>query len=91
MASKTTPGQSVAELLRELAMRQRVYPNWIQNGRVGRKPSITTEDAVHRIAVIEELIEDVYQLYPSLRPVAQGSLFTADEGRKYPPQQRDQP
>jgi len=91
MSTKTTPGQRVAELLRELAMRKRVYPNWIDNHRNKRKPAITAEDAAHRIAVVEETIEDLYTLYPALRPTTQASLFGIDEARKLPPQHLDRP
>lgn len=84
MPNKTTPGQRVAELLRELSMKQRYYPTWIDNHRrgQGQKPAISPEDAEHRIACFMELVEDIYRLYPSLRPAEQGSFFPKDEGRK---------
>ncbi|MCB2379829.1 hypothetical protein LGH70_19690 [Hymenobacter sp. BT635] len=88
---KTTPGQRVTELLRELSTRKRVYPGWIDKHRQNSKTGISAEDAAHRIAVIEELIEDMYQLYPAMRPVEQASLFGRDEGRKYPPRHLDRP
>lgn len=60
--SVITPGQKVAELLRELSTRRRVYPLWIQLRK------ITQADAEHRMAVIVALIEDIYTLYPHIRP-----------------------
>jgi hypothetical protein len=46
-----THEQMLAELRRELAMRQRVYPSWVQQGK------ITQVAADHRIAVMASLIE----------------------------------
>ncbi|TGD82847.1 hypothetical protein [Hymenobacter wooponensis] len=85
MPSKTTPAQRVAELLRELSTRRRVYPHWIDKHRKDAKTGISPEDAAHRIAAIEELIEDMYTLYPSLRPVVQASLFEIPPVHKNPP------
>lgn len=89
--NKTTPGQRVAELLRELSTRCRVYPVWIDKHRQDKRTGISAEDAAHRIAVIEELVEDMYLLYPALRPVVQPSLFPPEEARKYPPRHADSP
>lgn len=40
----------VAELRRELAMRQRVYPRWVASGK------LTAKDMDRRIALLEEAI-----------------------------------
>jgi len=42
----------LSELERELKMRQRVYPNWIKQGRLDR------DTANFRIACLIEVIED---------------------------------
>lgn len=41
---------------RELKMRQRVYPRWIEAGR------LTSEKAAHEIAVMEEIVADYRKL-----------------------------
>jgi len=86
MSTKTTPGQRVAELLRELSMKRKYYQQWERNYRLnlpGQK--IKPEDAAHRIACFEDVIEDLYQLYPGLRPASTGTLFPGNDGRVYPP------
>ncbi|WP_324671062.1 hypothetical protein [Hymenobacter sp. GOD-10R] len=77
MAARTTPGQRLAELLRELGKRKHFYPIWENNLRYnlpGQK--IKPEEAALRIATLEDLIQDLYQLYPALRPASTGNLFT---------------
>lgn len=91
MANKTTPGQRLTELLRELSTRRRVYPHWIEKHRQDKRTGISAEDAAHRIAVVEELVEDLYTLYPALRPTVQGGLFATNEALKLPPDYRERP
>lgn len=64
MSHTPTPGEKVAELLRDLSVRQRVYPLWVKEYK------ITQEEANHRLAVLKALIEDMYRLYPQLRPMS---------------------
>lgn len=49
---KPNRAAQLAELERELKMRQRVYPNWIRQGR------IEADQANHRVACLIEVIED---------------------------------
>jgi len=49
---KPNRAAQLAELERELKMRQRVYPNWTKQGRLDR------ETAAHRVACLIEVIED---------------------------------
>jgi len=91
MSSRTTPSQRIEELLRELKTRKRVYPSWVDKNRLDPKQGINATTAAHRIQVLEDLIEDYYQLYPALRPVVQGNFFPAEEGRIYPKQHQERP
>lgn len=64
------PADALRELRRELAMRTRVYPDWIQKGR------ITRADATHRLAAIECAIDIVTaHVHANAEPPAQGSLL----------------
>ena len=47
-----TREEKVAELRREIATRRRVYPSWINRGRIDR------ETADHRVAVLEAILLD---------------------------------
>jgi hypothetical protein len=62
-----------------------VYPTWIDLKK------ITRLEAEHRMSVLVDLVEDMYQLYPSLRPAATGSLFGPDFAQPRPPQHLDRP
>ena len=54
----TTLKQQVAELRRELAVRQRKFPEWV---RAGSLPEKTAE---HRIACLRDLITDLESRLP---------------------------
>lgn len=56
----TTKEQRYAELVRELKMRQDVYPGWISKGKIKK------EQAAHRIACIEDSITDMLNRWPEL-------------------------
>lgn len=65
-----TPADALRELRREHKMRSRVYPDWIEKGR------ITRADATHRLAALEFAIEIVAaHVAPNAEPPAQGSLL----------------
>jgi hypothetical protein len=67
-----TPTDALAELRRELRMRQRLYPDWIEKGRIKRA------DATHRVAALELAIELLEPLVPARleqTPPEQGSLL----------------
>lgn len=51
-AEKPNKKAQLEELTRELKMRQRVYPNWVRQGRM------TQEQAAHRVACLIEVIAD---------------------------------
>ena len=68
--ASTTPQQRIAELERELTTRERVYPNWIRDGK------ITQPVAEHRIQVLRDLLADYRARYPQPE---QASLFTPDQ------------
>jgi len=58
-----TAAQKLACAKRELTMRRRVYPNWVNQGRM------TQEEANHEVAVMADIVEDY-------RAKAEPSLFT---------------
>ncbi|MBC7447436.1 MAG: hypothetical protein H7330_05200 [Hymenobacteraceae bacterium] len=62
----TTPQQRIAELERELTTRERVYPQWVRDGK------ITQPTADHRLQVLR----DYRTRYPQPE---QASLFTPDQ------------
>jgi hypothetical protein len=45
-----------AEAVREIAMRERLYPRWIANG------AISKQQADHRIAIMREVADDYRRL-----------------------------
>ena len=47
-----TAEEKLACVKRELAMRHRVYPSWVDKGRM------TSEKAAHEIAVMEAIVRD---------------------------------
>lgn len=49
---KPNKAAQLAELKRELQMRQRVYPGWVKQGRM------TQEQKDHRVACLIAVIED---------------------------------
>jgi hypothetical protein len=52
------PGEDVlAELKRELAMRRKCYPEWVQSGRLSAKT------AAHRIVVLECVIQQMTHFF----------------------------
>ncbi|WP_210526312.1 hypothetical protein [Rubellimicrobium arenae] len=63
MADRFTPAQKRAALVRELGMRRRVYPRWVEAGRM------KSSEMHHEIAVLEAILED----YPEQR---EPDLFT---------------
>lgn len=56
-----TDDQKRAAIEREIKMRRRVYPRWVENGRM------TVEQADHEIAVMEAILRDYPPQQPSLR------------------------
>jgi hypothetical protein len=50
-----TAAEKHREALRELAMRRRLYPHWIEKG------TITAKDAAQRIAIMEAIVADYKQ------------------------------
>lgn len=57
MTARTFTAQQKRESVeRELAMRRRVYPRWIDAGRM------SSEKAAHEIAVMEQIVEDYRKL-----------------------------
>lgn len=80
----TTPAQRITELERELATKQRVYPNWIRDDK------LTQQTADHRMQVIQDLLEDYRHRYPQHE---QGALFSPDQlpHIRYQPPANDRP
>ena len=66
----TTPAQRIAELERELGVRERKYPEWIADGKI-QPPT-----ADHRIQVLHDVLADLRRLYPQS---VQGALFAPDQ------------
>ena len=66
----TIPVQRIAELERELDVRERKYPEWIADGKI-QPPT-----ADHRIQVLHDVLADLRRLHP--QPV-QGALFAPDQ------------
>jgi hypothetical protein len=54
--SKFTAEQKCVAIKRELKLRRRVYPRWIEAGR------IDSREAVHEIAIMEAIAEDYEKL-----------------------------
>lgn len=52
MAQQITPAQKRACLTREIKMRRRVYPRWVQAGKMSQR------DMDHEIAVMEAILAD---------------------------------
>ncbi len=69
-ALSTTPQQRIAELERELTTRERVYPQWVRDGK------LTQPTADHRVQVLRDLLTDYRTRYPQPE---QASLFTPDQ------------
>lgn len=55
------------EIKREIAMRQRVYPNWILNGKIGE------ETAAMRVLILQAIEILIYEEIKRTSP--QGDLF----------------
>jgi hypothetical protein len=57
--------QQIACVLREIAMRERVYPNWVRSGRMKQ------DKADHEIAAMRAVLETLKQCGPdNVRGVA---------------------
>ena len=65
----TTPEQRLAELRRELQMKQQHYPGWVRDGK------LTQRTADHREQVIRDVLADLEKLYQVPPQPAQGQLF----------------
>ncbi len=52
----TTLPQQIAELKRELATRQKLYPDWVATGRLDKKT------ATYRVAVLKDTIQRLEEL-----------------------------
>lgn len=55
----------IAELKRELAMRERLYPQWIASGKADK------DESEKRIGILKEILQD----YIAQLPTKQTSLF----------------
>ena len=69
----TTHAQRLAELRRELQMKQQYYPDWVRNKKLAEGT------AAHRIQCFIDVLEDLAKLYALLPPLIQGTLFTPDQ------------
>lgn len=47
----TTPEEQCAELRREIATRRRIYPRWVEDGK------LTEGQAAFRLAALEDVLE----------------------------------
>lgn len=84
MPQPTTIPQQLAELRRELATRQRVYPEWVRSHKLSqatadqRTQAIT--DTIHTLETVSELL---YTLAPGCRQASPGGeqaqLFTPEQ------------
>lgn len=68
MSKEFTVTQKIAELKREIAMRHRVYPNWVSSGRMKQ------EEADWQIGVLESIKSDYEKMSGTT-----GSLFGGDK------------
>lgn len=80
---ETTIADAIKELKRELATRKRVYPNWVDSGK------ITGAIAEHRIACIEKAIAFIEEnqpkppgLFSQAPDASSGMLFLTKSGKK---------
>lgn len=70
---QTTPEQRLTELRRELQTRERVYPDWVKNGKLARRT------ADHREQVIRDVLADLEKLYQVPPQSVQAQLFTSEQ------------
>lgn len=70
--SPPTHAQRLAELRRELGTRQRVYPDWVRNGR------LTQRTADYREQILLDILAALESLYQAAPQPVQASLFAAD-------------
>lgn len=68
-AKSITLAQEIAEIERELRMRQSVYPDWTK----GPSPRLKPDTADHRLACLESTLKRLRALQPE--PVKQGTIF----------------
>ena len=69
----TTPEQRLAELRRELQMKQQHYTGWVRDGK------LTQRTADHREQVIRDVLADLEKLYQVPPQPAQGQLFAPEQ------------
>lgn len=56
LVSTFTLADQIAELKRELALRRRVYPRWVENGK------LSYEMSTHRIGAMQAAVETLEKL-----------------------------
>jgi len=68
VSSSVSADHAIAELERELAVRQRIYDDWTKQGKIAR---IDAEDRLCRLIVALDLLQSLAQIPGGLDIVAQ--------------------
>jgi len=84
MPQPTTIPQQLAELRRELATRQRVYPEWVRSNKLSQATAdYRTQAIVDTIRTLETVSELLLALAPGCRQVSaegrQAQLFASEQ------------
>jgi hypothetical protein len=84
MHQPTTIPQQIAELRRELATRQRVYPDWVRGNKLSQATADHRTQAISdTIRTLETVLELLFTLAPGCRQAPaegqQATLFTPEQ------------